>query len=156
MKASGPAPSVGLWPTHGWRQLALWLLIFGEAGVLLELLFLEHYEDVWQWTPLALLSGGLIASIWIARRPGPRSLVVLWWIMITQVASGGVGLFFHLKANVEFELELHPDNSGWQLVQETLTGAIPALAPGAMFQLGLLGMLFCWRHPERTTGSGPG
>jgi hypothetical protein len=141
---------------RGWRQLALWLLIFGQAGVLLELLFLEHYEDVWQWTPLALLSGGLIASVWIARRPAPGSLKVLWWLMVAQVASGGVGIFFHLKANIEFELELHADNSGWQLVQETLTGAIPALAPGAMFQLGLLGMLFCWRHPAGPSGDGDG
>ncbi len=143
-------------PNLGWRRLALWLLIFGQAGVLLELLFLEHYEDVWQWTPLALLSGGLIASLWIAGRPGRRVLRMLWWLMGVQVASGAVGLFLHLKANVEFELELHPDNGGWPLVQETLTGAIPALAPGAMFQLGLLGMLFCWWHPGRTSRDGTG
>ena len=157
MKASRPgASSSGFQASPGWRGLALWLLIFGQAGVFLELLFLEHYEDVWQWTPLALLSGGLVASLWIAGRPGPRVLRMLWWLMGVQVASGTIGLFLHLKANVEFELELHPDNGGWPLVQETLTGAIPALAPGAMFQLGLLGMLFCWRHPARTSGDGTG
>ena len=148
--------SAGRPPDLGWRRLALWLLIFGQGGVLLELWLLEHYEDVWQWTPLALLAGGLMTSLWFARWPGPRSLRILSWLMAVQVASGAVGLFLHLKANVEFELELHPDNSGWQLVQETLTGAIPALAAGAMFQLGLLGMLLCWRHPARTLVEGAG
>jgi hypothetical protein len=32
-------------------------------------------------------------------------------------------------------------------VIETLRGAIPALAPGAMAQLGLLGLLVSYRHP---------
>lgn len=142
--------------TLGWRRLALALLIFGEAGVLLELWLLGHYEDAWQWTPLALISAGLLASAWmIAGRPGPVSFRVFGWLMGGHVAAGGVGLFLHLKANVEFELELHPDNTGWPLVQETLTGAIPALAPGTMFQLGLLGMLVCWRHPARNPRGRP-
>lgn len=154
VKDAGEAPAGGAL-NLGWRRLALWLLVFGEAGVLLELWLLGHYEDVWQWTPLALLSAGLIACAWIARRPEPRSLRVLWWLMTAHVAAGGIGLFLHLKANVEFELELHPDNTGWPLVRETLTGAIPVLAPGAMFQLGLLGMLVCWRHPARGSGRNP-
>ena len=139
-----------------WRRLALALLVFGEAGVLIELWLLGHYEDPWQWTPLALISAGLLASAWIASRPGAVSLRIFGWLMAAHVAAGGVGLFLHLKANVEFELELHPDNAGWPLVQETLTGAIPALAPGTMFQLGLLGMLICWRHPARSPRSETG
>ena len=135
-----------------WRGLALALLVFGAAGILIELLLLGHYEDAWQWTPLVLISAGLVASAWIAGRPGALSLRIFGWLMAAHVAAGGLGLFLHLKANVEFELELHPDNAGWSLVQETLTGAIPALAPGAMFQLGLLGMLICWRHPARSLG----
>ena len=132
----------------GWRRLALWLLVFGEAGILLELLLLGHYEDVWQWTPVVLLSLGLVAGPWIARRPSPVALRVFRWLMAAHVAAGAAGLFLHLRANVEFELELHhPGIGGWPLVWETLTGAIPALAPGAMVQLGLLGMLACWRHP---------
>lgn len=141
--------------TLDWRRLALGLLLFGETGVLLELWFLGHYEDPWQWTPLALIAAGLVASAWIAALPGRVSLNVFGWLMAGHVAAGAVGLFLHMKANVEFELELHPGNAGWPLVRETLTGAIPALAPGAMFQLGLLGMLVCWRHPARNSGGEP-
>ena len=79
--------SAGRPPDPGWRRLALWLLIFGQGGVLLELWLLEHYEDVWQWTPLALLAGGLMTSLWFARWPGPRSLRILSWLMRRQVAQ---------------------------------------------------------------------
>ena len=37
-----------------------------------------------------------------------------------------------------------------ELVVETLYGAMPALAPGALAQLGLLGLLACFRHPVLT------
>ncbi len=141
--------------TPAWRRLALALFLFGEAGVLIELWLLGHHEDAWQWTPLALLSAGLLAGAWIAGRPGPVSLRVFGWLMGGHVAAGGAGLFLHIKANVEFELELHPDATGWPLLWETLTGAIPALAPGTMFQLGLLGMLVYWRHPARGSGGAP-
>jgi hypothetical protein len=67
--------------------------------------------------------------------------------MSSYVLSAGVGLYLHLKANVEFELELRPTMANTELILETLKGAIPALAPGVMVQLGLLGLLACFRHP---------
>ena len=67
--------------------------------------------------------------------------------MAMYVGSGALGMYFHLKANVEFELELHPTVRGMELVIESLTGAMPALAPGTMTQLGLLGLLITFRHP---------
>ncbi len=155
MSVADPS-TVARQPARGWRRLALWLLIFGQTGVLAELWLLGHYEDAWQWAPLALLAGGLGASLRVAARPGPHSLRVLWWILLAQLVSGVVGLFLHIRANVEFELELRPDGDGWHLAREAMTGAFPALAPGAMLQLALLGMLFCWRHPERTSGDGIG
>ena len=36
---------------------------------------------------------------------------------------------------------------GWELVLESLTGALPALAPGTMIYLGLLGWAATFRHP---------
>jgi|TARA_B100001146_G_scaffold130896_1_gene114984 hypothetical protein len=67
--------------------------------------------------------------------------------MMGYLLSGVVGLYLHLKANVEFELELRPTMANAELILETLMGAIPALAPGEMVQLGLLGLLACFRHP---------
>ena len=130
-----------------WRKLGLALLLFGMAGVLLELYFLGHFEDTPQWTPLALLGVGLVLGFWVAARPGRAVVRALQAVMMLFVGSGALGLYFHLKANVEFELELHPTVGGMELVMESLTGAMPALAPGTMTQLGLLGLLITFRHP---------
>jgi hypothetical protein len=130
-----------------WRRLGLWLLLVGIAGVGLELVLLEHYEDPWQWAPLALLGLGLVVGGALLVRPAPATVHALRAAMAAYVVAGGVGVYFHLKANLEFERELRPSMAGIELVFETLRGAMPALAPGAMAQLGLLGLLVAFRHP---------
>jgi hypothetical protein len=131
-----------------WRRLALWLLLVGIAGVGLELVLLGHYEDPWQWAPLALLGAGLVVGGALVARPAPRTVQALRAVMALYLVAGGVGVYFHLKANLEFERELRPSMAGTELVVETLRGAMPALAPGAMAQLGLLGLLVTFRHPN--------
>jgi hypothetical protein len=133
--------------TEPWRRWALYLLLFGMVGVALELILLEHVEDPWQWAPLALLGAGTLVAGAVAMRPWPRALKGLRTLMFVYVLAGGLGVYLHLKANVEFELELRPSIGGTELAAEVLKGAIPALAPGAMAQLGLLGLLVCYRHP---------
>jgi len=56
-------------------------------------------------------------------------------------------VLLHYRGNVEFERERDPSLSGLALVWEALRGATPSLAPGAMAQLGLLGLAITWRHP---------
>lgn len=131
-----------------WRRLALWLLLVGIAGVGLELVLLEHYEDPWQWTPLALLAIGLVVGGALVARPAPATVQALRALMASYVLAGGVGVYLHLKSNLEFERELRPSMAGTELMIETLRGAMPALAPGAMAQLGLLGLLVTFRHPS--------
>jgi hypothetical protein len=132
---------------EGWRRLATYLLLFGVVGVAAELVLLGHYEDPWQWAPLALLGVGLLATLGVAVRPVPGLLRTLRALMVLYVIAGGVGVYLHLNANVEFERELRPSIGGSELIVEVLRGAIPALAPGAMAQLGLLGLLICYHHP---------
>ena len=133
---------------ESWRRLALYLLLVGIAGVLSELLLLEHFEDAPQWAPLTLLVAGLILGGAMVVRPSRALVRALQGLMVAYVVASGVGIFFHLKSNVEFELELRPSMTGSELVMETLKGAMPALAPGAMAQLGLLGLLVFHRHPS--------
>jgi hypothetical protein len=58
-----------------------------------------------------------------------------------------VGLYLHYRGNVEFALERDPSLSGARLLWKALRGATPALAPGALSQLGLLGLLYTYGHP---------
>ena len=129
------------------RTLLLITLLVSIAGTLLELLLLEHFEDAWQWAPIALLGASLLTLAWHALERGPTSLNVLRGLMVLCIASGFVGLLLHYKGNVEFELEMYPDLSGWKLFKDSMMGATPALAPGAMLQIGLVGLAWTFRHP---------
>lgn len=130
-----------------WRRLGLYLLLFGIAGTATELIFLEHMEDRLQWTPLMLLGVGFLVGGGVAFRPTRTMVTGLRALMGLYVPAAALGVFLHLKSNVEFELEMRPSMAGLELVLESLKGAMPALAPGTMAQLGLLGLLVCFRHP---------
>jgi hypothetical protein len=128
------------------RRLLLALVFIGAAGLEVELLLLEHFESALQWTPLVLLGVVLAAVLLVWRRPSPATVRFFQAVMALCVASGVVGVFLHYRGNVEFELEREPLH-GLKLFWEAIRGATPALAPGAMAQLGLLGLVYCYRHP---------
>lgn len=134
-----------------WRRLALYLLLFGIAGTTTELILLGHFEDRLQWTPLVLLGLGFMAASSVAFRPSRAPVTALRALMALYLPASALGVYLHLKSNVEFELEMRPSMAGIELVMESLSGAMPALAPGAMAQLGFLGLLVCFRHPARAT-----
>jgi hypothetical protein len=49
---------------------------------------------------------------------------------------------------MEFELEMYPSMAGFELVRESMSGATPALAPGTMLVLALIGLTYSYRHPR--------
>lgn len=140
--------------TAAGRRVLLAILVLAIAGTCAELLFLEHTDGFWQMVPVALLAAGLLVTAWHLLQRGPGSLRVFQALMITFVVSGCVGLVQHFKGNMEFELEMHPGASGFALWWETLKGATPALAPGTMIQLGLLGLVYSHRHPALRASAG--
>ena len=134
------------------RDLLLALLLLGAAGLLAELMLLEHYESRWQWIPLILLVVTLGAGLAVWLRPMRRTLTIFRGIMMTCVVAGLAGFVLHFKGNLEFALERDPELTGVALVWKVLRGATPALAPGALAQLGLLGLVFTHRHPALDRG----
>jgi hypothetical protein len=67
-------------------------------------------------------------------------------VLSLQVAAGLTGVVIHARANAEFQQELDPSLSGWPLWWKTLQAkAPPALAPGVLAQLGLLGLVYAAR-----------
>ena len=139
-----PAPLARL------RWLVLALLTFGMMGTGIDLLLLDHYEEIWQMAPLLLIVAGLAAAAAVAARPAPWSISALRWTMVLFIVSGIAGIALHYNGNREFQREMDPALTGWPLVVKVMTAkAPPALAPASMIQLGLLGMLFTYRHPAR-------
>lgn len=123
------------------------LVIFGAAGLMAELFLLEHTEAVDQWIPFVVLFAGIASGLTAAIRPARWSIRVMQVVMALFVATGIVGLYLHVSGNIEFERELDPAARGIVLYWSALRGATPALAPGAMIQLGLLGLIYTFRHP---------
>jgi hypothetical protein len=135
----------------GLRRLLAVVLLVGMSGTLAELLLLRHVEDALQLAPVILLGCGLGGVIWHAWTPSPTSATALRLLMALFVAAGLAGIYFHFAANVEFQKETDPSLSGTALVWRALEATVPpALAPGVMLQLGLVGLAYTYR------GSGVG
>jgi len=132
------------------RRFLLVILTIGMAGTVVELLLLKHDEDAIQLVPLVLLGAGLASVAWHAVRPGTASARVVRMVMIAFVAAGLAGVYYHYRANVEFQLETDPSLAGAALLWKVLAAkAPPALAPGVMIQFGLLGLTYTYRDKER-------
>lgn len=129
------------------RHFVLALFFLGSAGTAVELLLLEHTESTAQFVPLVALGLGIIAAALAVARPSPWVLQGFRLVMAGFVIAGPVGLYLHYRGNVEFELEMYPSLRGLELVWKALTGATPALAPGVMVLLGLMGLVSTYEHP---------
>lgn len=130
------------------RAVLLAILLAGFVGTLSELFLLEHDEDAWQLIPLALLGAATVVGAWIAIRPVAVALRIFQGLMVLFVASAVAGLFFHYRANVEFQRDIDPSLASMALFWKVMAAkAPPALAPAVMAQLGLIGLAFSYRHP---------
>jgi hypothetical protein len=136
------------------RRLVLVILTIGMAGTALDLLLLEHYEDVWQIPPLLIIALGLAVVGWVWTAGSGIAVMAMRIVMVLAIAGGLAGIGLHYYGNREFQLEIDPGLQGWALVTKVMTAkAPPALAPAVMIQLGLLGLIYTYRHPALETPS---
>ena len=129
---------------RGWLVV---VFVLSAIATAVELVLLEHTETFWQQLPLFALIGGTLVMLGAAMRTNRLTLRTLQLVMIAFIAAGVYGTWLHYRGNVEFELEMSPALNGWELFRKAMMGATPALAPGSMGQLGLIGWLYTYRHP---------
>jgi hypothetical protein len=126
--------------------LRIWILavlVLGLLGTITELILLEHYEEPLQFVLLILITLALVTVIWHLARRGVTSLNALMGLMGLFVIAGVVGCIAHFYGSAEFQLDLDPQMSTWELIDKVLRAkAPPLLAPGMMIQLGLLGLAY--------------
>ena len=134
------------------RQGLLLIFVLGSVGLGTELLLLEHFKEWRQQVPLALLVLGLILLAVHLVYKGPVVLRLFRLMMLAFVLGGIVGVWIHFDANMDFELEMYSKLRGWDLISRAAHGALPVLAPGALIQLGLIGLLYTYRHPGFGSG----
>lgn len=130
------------------RRFVLLVVCVGTVGVGIELFLIGHFEDTNQLIPLVLGATGLTVIGWVAVRPTILAMRILQLVMLSFIGAGIIGITLHYQANAEFQREIDPNITRgdlfWKVVEAT---APPALSPGVMVQLGLLGLIFTYKHP---------
>jgi hypothetical protein len=129
------------------RRGLLVLLVIGAAGLIGELVLLEHYEDKLQYVPFGLLTATLIVTCWHWFDGSKRSLRAFQAVMLLLIIAGPLGMLFHVQGNYEMEREFDPSLLGVDLWLAVVRGEAPMLAPGTLVQFGLLGLLYAYKHP---------
>jgi hypothetical protein len=125
------------------RKWILGVLVLGLLGTVVELILLEHYEQALQLVPLVLIALAIAALVWHLTRGDAASLNALLAVMALFVLASFLGVIAHFHGSAEFQLDLDPSMSTWELVEKVMHAkAPPLLAPGMMMQLGLLGLAY--------------
>jgi hypothetical protein len=138
-------PAVGTDHVELLRRWLLALLVLGLVGTVTELILLEHYEQPLQLVPVVLIAIALAVVVWHVRRHDTASLRALQVVMALFVLAGFAGVAAHFHGSLEFQLDLNPEMSTWELVEKILRAkAPPVLAPGMMLQFGLLGLAYAY------------
>ncbi|WP_412560415.1 hypothetical protein [Winogradskyella sp. MIT101101] len=121
------------------KKVILSAFILMVIGTVLELYLLDHYESLSQLIPIlctGLISLTVILLIFYRTRWIKNFFK---WLLLITALSGIYGFYLHLDANFEFERDMKPTANNWDLFIESLSGALPALAPFSMVVLALIG-----------------
>jgi hypothetical protein len=133
------------------RRLLLAVLVFGMAGQTTELVLMNHFEEWEQWIPFAGMGVSLLALLWFAFARSSGATRSFRICMFLLMVIGATGTILHYRANMEFQLEMDSTLSGMALMLKALHAkAPPALAPGNMALLGLLGLISTLGVTRRT------
>jgi hypothetical protein len=129
------------------RRILLAVLVIGLSGTAVELLLLEHVEDGIQILPLAAIALALTALGWHTFRASGASLLAVQVTMSLFLAVGLAGIFFHVRANLEFQREFDPALRGRALLWQALRAKVPPpLAPGVLVPFALIGLAYTYRQ----------
>jgi len=130
------------------RRSLLAVLVLGMVGTGVELFLIAHYEDTLQLVPLATIAIAVAVLIWHIVKNDALSVRALQATMVLFLLAGAAGMWFHFRGGAEFQLEIDAAQSRWDIFAKVMRAkAPPVLASGVMVQLGLLGLLYAYRHP---------
>jgi len=135
------------------RRLILALLVFGMVSVVVDLYLIDHHEDSAQFVPFVVVALGLVTLAWHVATRNAASVRFIQAAMALFILAGCVGMVLHYRGNMEFQLDIDPSLGGWALFDKVVRAkAPPTLAPGTLIQLGLLGLIYAYRHPALAVG----
>ncbi len=129
------------------RKFLLATVVISLTGTEIELLILGHVMPLLQVIPVFLIALALAALGWYGIARDGKSMRVFQGTMVLCIISGLAGILLHLAFSASAETKKDPSLTGMKLLELTLTGKAPPLAPAVMIQIGLVGLAYTYRHP---------
>ena len=121
------------------KQVLVLALLFMIVGSLLELYLLDHYEDTWQLIPILSIGTTLVSLLILFFKQSKKLFNLFKSVLILTALSGVYGVFLHLQSNFEFEQDMKPTATNLELITDSLSGALPTLAPMSLVVLACIG-----------------
>jgi len=129
------------------RSIILAVILLGLAGTGLELVFVDHFGSTAQWVPVVLICLAFLVLGSYGLMRSAALLRVFQAVMIMFIVSGLAGIALHYQRDVEHAEKDHPGIQGVERLRTAVSQEAPLLAPGAMVELGILGLAYVFRHP---------
>jgi hypothetical protein len=132
------------------QRLRRFLLVLAGAlciGTVVELLLVEHRENLVQMIPFMLSGLGLISVLAVLLRPQRTTLRTLQIVMVLNILGSLFGVYEHVEHNMAFALEIRPNTTISAAFWEALSGANPLLAPGILALAGMIALAATYYHP---------
>ena len=99
------------------------------------------------WLSIALCLIAIAPMLAVLLRPGRRSIQALRGMMLAMALAGLLGAYEHVTGNLALMREVNPAKAAAAPIKIALTGANPALAPGARGVTALIALAATWWHP---------
>jgi len=132
------------------RWMRRFLLIIVEClcvGTVIELYLEKHYKETNQLIPFVLCALGFVSVLAVQIRPSRKTIWFLRIVMIAVILGSLLGGYFHLASNIDFQVEMRPNQSAVDSFFAALMGTAPLLAPGMLGLAGVLALAATYYHP---------
>lgn len=129
------------------RQFLLWLTILICVGVIAELALTGHYDQPLQFVPFVLCGLAIVVVLGVLIRPNRTTINLLRGCMLAVALGGLLGSYEHIVGNLELAREVNSAKANANVIKTALTGANPALAPGALGITALIALAATYAHP---------
>jgi hypothetical protein len=137
------------------RRFLLVLSILLLSGTVVELLLVNHKEDLVQLIPFFLCGLGAIAALLMLFKPRRATVRGLRLCMAMVVCGSLFGIYEHFANNVAFQREINPSAPLRDVLVQAVAGGNPLLAPGTLAVAAVLALAATYYHPALENLSEP-
>ena len=136
-----------------YRTFLLVVSGFSCLFTVVELWLEEHTGSPSQLLPFILCALGAAVVAVALFRPGRNAIRALRIVMGVTLFGSLFGLYEHIEHNWEFAREIRPNATFSVLLNDTLHGGNPLLAPGILALAAILAIAATYFHPALQTQS---